>query len=214
MLIRLFFVLCLVVPGAAFSQTASPPAVSASTAASTIYIDPQLHFSYTYDAAIKGDTDLTLPHGPDCSTTSIAAFDATVGLRFLALIKEDFPCQGKTPGALPLVLQASAQLQRVLHVYGEPKTGIGVPYLLGDHHNAQATTGFVVAKKVRLHGKPVTFYGASSCAIIGGDIVCWVFTSADCKDLDTMMAYPIRFDGEDPAPVIPAKTIDPCERPS
>lgn len=199
--------LTLALPCASFSQqTATPikPPIA-------VYTDTELHFTYTYDSALKGETDPAKPAPPNCNTTPIAAFDATVGLRLLAVFKTDFACRGQKPDALALVLLTSAHLNDVLERFGKPTTNLGTPYMLGEHHNAQAATGSVVAKKVKLNGKPVTFHGVSSCAIIGGDIVCWVFTSADCKDFDSMMAYPIRFDGEEAMPLIPPSTIKTCQ---
>ena len=194
-------------------QTATP-----SSPTATFHSDI-LHLDYTYssslvadpslgDQAIQSQKDTTtglVKAATNCVSLPLTAIDSSNGFRMVVLLRVDGTCIGQPTAPSELAALATNTLTQSLQRFGTPQMAASADYLLATHPAA------VLSGSVKSEKYGTTFYGTASCTIQGKDAVCWEFLANDCSKLPELIAYPIKFDGESPQPLIPAKFAQPCK---
>jgi hypothetical protein len=192
-------------------------AAAQTPSTTTTYHSDELKLDFTYPSSFtppKSDTPDEAPAKPeDCVATPVSVMDmrTSFNMIFVRRYNPSCPNQPLTAKGFDLPTQevfiANAFVNSSLETFGKPTIKGGTSYELAGHH-AYVITGSVKAEHST--GKNV-LYSVATCVISGKNIGCFNFISNDCKNLATMVANPITFEGAPAEPAIPAKTPIGCK---
>jgi hypothetical protein len=201
----------------AFFQAASPAAVSlgvpqAAAAAPRLgsphFRSEAMHLAFDVpegvevrpDAADKANEVLKekskSPAGEPCTTIPLLAFNPKV-IQRIYLYQTDATCFAGGLTQERLRTSAASILTAMLHTMGTPSVASAIDYSLGGKP-AVVTTGNVFSEQN--HG---IVFGEVGCVLLDSYSACWVFMAGSADKVARLAALPVRFDGQEPAPIVP-----------
>jgi hypothetical protein len=191
---------------AATSEPAAPAAVtapaSAPAAPTALYHSDKLSLDIIYPTSLAS---VVPSNAKPCDTVDFLAMADGRGLPLLQLIVEDMNCSHNAVPEAQLGDVSTVELKVSMKVLGDPSVSAPSLYDLSGHKAAVATAS-VFSQKAS-----ATFYGVATCSLAGGHYVfCMQYISKDCSQLPALTSYPIKFDGGDPVPAVPAALAPAC----
>jgi hypothetical protein len=190
----------------ALAQDAAP---ATPTSASNHFHSDALRLSFDIPEDIEVHPDLldkidqnlkksgSTPTGQPCVTMPLIGFNPKV-IRRVYLYQTDSAC---TPDGLTqdhLRIRASAMLTAFLKSMGKPSVASPIDYDLG------GKSSVVVSGNVFSEVHHGIVFGEIGCVVLDGYSACWLFVSGSVAKVARLAEMPVRFDGREPTPIIPA----------
>ena len=170
-----------------------------------------LHLSFDLPDGIQFRKDLTdatnkkfdkkSPTGAPCTLLETIAFNPKILNRiYFYHFNGDCIEGGVTQERLRSV--AAKGLTGILHASGKESMTSPLDFDMAAHPAA------VMSGNVFSEANHGVLFGEMACAAVAKDIACWTFVSSTLSKTSRLAAMPVQFDGQPPAPIIPADISD------
>ncbi len=209
-----------VVSLAASAQTPAPPtsapAPPAASGSLTTYHSDPLKLTYSYPAAFKDATDMVGPafqasisHNDAgakeddlrCVTLPFSAMDSADGkISMVLLVRADAGCMKKTFTAAQLSQFTKGEVTGLTASGAHAQFGEPANFTTAGHPAQLIRGTFALPTGQKMNAMV-------ACVLVSPDVACWQFLASSDEALRTMSAFPVSFDGGQPAPLIPPDTI-------
>lgn len=211
---------CLLTLSTAVSPSAnaqSSPQVPPPSATAT-YRNNDLHLTYAYPptyvdaSAVLGPAlqaslgdDPALSGTAHCLSLPFSRMQAGPGpgqIAIVALARADAACLKKKYTAKSLAESTEQEAKSLSTTGAKTDFGPHTAYVVANHPADLLQGTFTLPA-----GQPM--HALVTCLLDAPDIVCWQFLSTSPESLRSMAAFPVTFDNNAPAPLVPANLVKP-----